>query len=155
VPYWNWTVVQGNPWATTPSDLWYSGNSGFGGNGSPPGSCVRTGPFRQGVWELAPSAAPPLCLKRGFNDNPPDSADLTQLLNILPTEFVSFESSLRSSFSDYVHCLIGGTMCSKDSASAPEFVLVHGIIDKVNLTLRWLLIKKAGNNQKSYDLKYF
>lgn len=32
---------------------------------------------------------------------------------------------------DQVHCLIGGTMCTVEFASAPEFFLHHGFIDKI------------------------
>jgi hypothetical protein len=134
VPYWDWSVVAGNPWGATSRDLWYSGNSGFGGNGVPPGSCVQTGPFREGVWQLTPSAAAPRCLKREFAGNPPDSVALVNLLNIdSPNDrFNDFEILLRTRFSDVGHCTIGGTMCTTDSANAPEFFLHHSFIDKVN-----------------------
>lgn len=134
VAYWDWASVAGSPFETTSNDLWYSGNSGFGGNGSPPGGCVNTGPFKFPNWQLVPSATPPLCLKRNFNGNPPGEVELTLLLDIPPTpqsSFLEFEGLLRGQFHDNVHCLINGTMCTHDAASAPEFFLHHGMIDKI------------------------
>ncbi|KAK3736190.1 hypothetical protein QZH41_002473 [Actinostola sp. cb2023] len=131
VAYWDWVAVAGNPWATTPGDLWYSGYSGFGGSGQPPNRCVRTGPFRQQIWQLVPSVPAPRCLKRNFNGNPPGEVELALLLNIPPSQFQDFEDTLRGLFHDNIHCLIDGTMCSFDAAAAPEFFLHHGLIDKL------------------------
>ncbi|XP_031561120.1 A disintegrin and metalloproteinase with thrombospondin motifs adt-1-like isoform X2 [Actinia tenebrosa] len=131
VPYWDWSVVSGNPWGTSPSDFWYSGNSGFGGNGVQPTGCVQTGVFREGAWTLVPSAGPSKCLKRFLNGHPPDSIAIAQLLKLDPKDFNSFELGLRVNFHDVVHCLIDGTMCSFDSAAAPEFFMHHGFVDKI------------------------
>ena len=46
VAYWDWSLVSANPWRTTSRDVWYAGNSGFGGNGAGPNQCVTTGPLR-------------------------------------------------------------------------------------------------------------
>lgn len=131
VPYWDWSVVSGRPWGTLQKDMWYSGNSGFGGNGIQPTGCVQSGVFRQGAWTLVPSAGPSKCLRRFFNGHPPDSIAITQLLKMQPKDFNSFELGLRVNFHDVVHCLIDGTMCSFDSAASPEFFMHHGFIDKV------------------------
>ncbi|XP_031566331.1 uncharacterized protein LOC116301419 [Actinia tenebrosa] len=132
VAYWDWAAAAGRPWATGAQDVWYSGDSGFGGNGVAPEECVNTGPFRQGVWSLVPPVlTPPNCLKRGFNDNPEGTVEIQILLNTAAEDFVDFELALRGRFHDTVHCLIGGTMCEQDSAAAPEFFLHHGFIDKI------------------------
>lgn len=104
---------------------------GFGGNGILPDRCVNTGPFRKGVWELVPSADQPRCLKRQFNRNPPDSVAVAIVLRTPVSNFNGFELALRITLHNSVHCMIHGTMCSFDSASAPEFFLHHGMVDKV------------------------
>ena len=47
------------------------------------------------------------------------------------SDFETFEFLLRFEFHDLVHCIIDGTMCSIDSASAPEFFLHHAFVDKI------------------------
>ncbi|XP_022801546.1 uncharacterized protein LOC111339216 [Stylophora pistillata] len=133
VPYWDWSVASRSPWRRRASDLWFPGNSGFGGNGEQTTEqCVTSGPFRRGVWNVVPSAGGS-CLRRQFNltDNPPDSAAVAEVLRIPHLQFDSFEIALRINLHDTVHCFIGGTMCSFDSAAAPEFMLHHGFVDKI------------------------
>ena len=130
VPYWDWSLAAGSPFT---SSVWNTGNDAFGGNGVPGGSCVRTGPFRQGVWSL-PASAGGGCLTRDFSRRtPPDAIAVRNLTssNSNPADFFNFEVALRLYFHDEVHCIIGGTMCSFDSAAAPEFFLHHGFVDKI------------------------
>lgn len=47
------------------------------------------------------------------------------------SDFERFEFFLRLEFHDLVHCVIDGTMCTFDSAAAPEFFLHHGFVDKI------------------------
>ena len=138
VAYWDWSLVSANPFSTVNTkDLWHSANTGFGGNGFGPNSCVQTGPFREREWSMVPlpaGSAPepgPRCLVRMFNGNPPDSVAVQEVLRISADNFIDFELMLRLNLHDVVHCLIDGTMCSLDSASAPEFFLHHGFIDKI------------------------
>lgn len=133
VPYWDWSVVSQTPWRGGASDLWFFGNSGFGGNGEQsPRQCVTSGPFRRGTWNVVPSAGGG-CLRRQFNltGNPPDSVAVAEVLRTRALDFDSFEISLRINLHDTIHCLIGGHMCSFDSAVSPEFMLHHGFIDKI------------------------
>jgi hypothetical protein len=51
--------------------------------------------------------------------------------NANASDFERFEFLLRLEFHDLVHCVIDGTMCTLDSASAPEFFLHHGFVDKI------------------------
>ncbi|CAB4022546.1 tyrosinase-like isoform X2 [Paramuricea clavata] len=127
VPYWDWSLVGANPFA---SNFWNTGASGFGGNGNPPGSCVNTGPFRVGKFSLVASAGGG-CLTRNFNGSAPDAVAVKDLLTTTPANFYEFEEMLRRKFHDDIHCIIRGTMCSPDSASAPEFFLHHGFVDKI------------------------
>lgn len=138
IAYWDWSLVSDNPFSTAnPEDLWHSANTGFGGNGVGFAACVQTGPFRESEWSLVPLPAGsppepgPRCLARMFNGNPPDSVAVQEVLRITAGNFSDFEIMLRINLHDVVHCLIDGTMCSLDSAAAPEFFLHHGFIDKL------------------------
>ena len=53
------------------------------------------------------------------------------MMNPNPSDFENFEFLLRIEFHDLVHCVIEGTMCTNDSASAPEFFFHHGFVDKI------------------------
>ncbi|XP_068713828.1 uncharacterized protein [Montipora foliosa] len=146
VPYWDWSLVSETPWQTGPSDLWFSGDSGFGANGenrSP--RCVIDGPFRRGIWNVVPSAGNG-CLERQFNltQTLPDTTAISAVQRIPPSSFDDFEISMRINLHDTVHCLIGGHMCSFDSAVAPEFALHHSFLDK--LWMDWQRISGAHLN---------
>ncbi|XP_020613196.1 uncharacterized protein LOC110051510 [Orbicella faveolata] len=138
VAYWDWSLVSSDPFSTANrEDLWHSANTGFGGDGVDPTGCVQTGPFREDEWSLVPlpAGSPPepgrRCLSRMFNGNPPDSVAVEEVLRKSADDFSDFELMLRINLHDVVHCVIDGTMCSIDSASAPEFFLHHGFIDKI------------------------
>ena len=141
VPYWDWSLVAANPFS---SPVWNTGKHGFGGNGVPGGSCVKTGPFRQAVWSL-PASAGGGCLRRDFSGTAPDAIAVQKLVtsNSKLVDFENFEQLLRVQFHDLVHCVINGTMCSLDSASAPEFLLHHGFVDKI-----WVDWQKQSNAHK-------
>ena len=111
-------------------------DTGFGGNGvAADQNCVRDGPFRKGAWSRVRPNNPPFgqdCLTRNFNGIPPEEIDVMEVLNI--DDFTAFELTLRGGLHDNVHCRIGevgDTMCSRESASAPEFFLHHSFIDKI------------------------
>ena len=141
VPYWQWTLVAANPFA---SDFWYPGPHGFGGNGSLPEGCVNTGLYREGNWSLIRSAGGG-CLKRNFKGRFPDAVTLASLLASTsdPKDFFKFEKQLRIVFHNDFYCKIGGTMCSKSSAAAPEFFLHLAFIDKI-----WSDWQKKGKKNK-------
>ncbi|XP_028402202.1 uncharacterized protein LOC114525179 [Dendronephthya gigantea] len=126
VPYWDWSLVAGDPWS---SSIWNTGDDGFGGNGVPWQRCVNTGPFKATVWSL-PASAGEGCLRRNFTGFVPDAITVKNVITIL-SNFNQFEYILRNAFHNGVHCSIGGTMCSNDSATAPEFFLHHGFVDKI------------------------
>ena len=138
IAYWDWSAVSSNAFNTAqPRDLWHSADTGFGGNGVGFTACVQTGPFREREWSLvplpvgAPSQPGPRCLARMFKGNPPDTVAVQEVLKTAAVNFSDFELMLRVNLHDLVHCLIDGTMCSLDSAAAPEFFLHHGFIDKL------------------------
>ena len=139
VAYWDWSLVSSNPFSTANrEDLWHSANTGFGGDGvGQRPRCVQTGPFRQSQWSVVPLPAETQreprrrCLSRMFNGKPPNSGAVEMLLQTPVGNFSDFEFMLRIDLHGVVHCLIGGTMCSDDSAAAPEFFLHHGFVDKI------------------------
>ena len=141
VPYWDWSLAAANPLS---SDVWNPGPHGLGGDGSGSPSCVRTGPFRAGVWSVIASAGGG-CLTRNFNGRAPDAVAVRDLIlqNSAASQFIDFEFLLRRQFHDIVHCVIDGIMCSLDSASAPEFFLHHGFVDKI-----WWDWQKQSNEHK-------
>ena len=132
VAYWDWSLDSRDPFSTTnPEDVWHS-QTGFGGNGEGEDHCVLTGPFRKGKWSrVRPNwAGPgPHCLLRDFWGTPPEEVCVEEVLRMNP--FHKFELALRTVLHDNVHCNINGTMCTEEAASAPEFFLHHGFIDKI------------------------
>ena len=126
VPYWDWSLVAGDPWS---SSIWNTGVDGFGGNGVPWQRCVDTGSFGSLVWTL-PASAGGGCLRRNFNGFVPDAITVKNAITMF-SDFHQFESILRLGFHNLVHCSIGGTMCTNNSATAPEFFLHHSFIDKI------------------------
>ena len=128
VPYWDWSLVAANPFS---SSIWNTGNHGFGGNGVPGTRCVNTGPFRSTLFSL-PASTGGGCLRRDFRGTIPDAVAVQDLiLTNDASNFGNFEDELRFLFHDNVHCRIHGTMCSRNSATAPEFFLHHGFVDKI------------------------
>jgi len=132
LPYWDWSAVSGDPWSNEPDDLWYNGNTGFGGDGEPTMNyCVSDGPFCDSEgWKPVPSSYSG-CERRRFRGIPPDTVAILELLETDPANFTDFELALRVYFHDSIHCLVGGTMCSLDSAASPVFFLHHCFVDKV------------------------
>ena len=124
VPYWDWSGESQN-WQN--SIVW-APQCGFGGNGSP----VTTGPFSDGNnWELTPSAIPGGPLRRNFQGTIPDCAAVAMIQRLGVSEFSSWHDLVYNNLHNSMHCNIHGTMCSQDSANAPEFFLHHGFIDQV------------------------
>ena len=136
--YWDWSARPGSAFNTTAArSIWSSEGSGLGGDGEGIYSCVQTGSFRQDVWSIvplpqgSPTGPGPRCLARMFFGTPPDAIAVQRVLDIPLGNFSDFELMLRVNLHDLVHCLIDGTMCSLDSATAPEFFLHHGFVDKI------------------------
>ena len=125
VPYWDWSL-----WASQPfsASLWGAENHHLGGDGGGSQNCVQTGRFRGNVWSIPGGS----CLTRQFSNGQfPGPVEVAEVLNRNPSQFSDFEIGLRVNLHNSVHCWIGGTMCSRNSAYAPEFFLHHGYIDKL------------------------
>ncbi|XP_028405794.1 uncharacterized protein LOC114528375 [Dendronephthya gigantea] len=140
VPYWDWSLVANKVFE---SDFWATSGSGFGGNGNPlKSNCVQTGPFQKDKFSLIQSAGRG-CLKRKFNNVVHNAAEVQKLLRKTAEKFTDFEFSLRDDFHDNFHMAVGGTMSGENSASAPEFFMHHGFIDKI-----WSDWQKKGSEYK-------
>lgn len=124
VPYWEWSAES----QTWQNSIVWAPTCGLGGDGSP----VTTGVFRNRNWQLTPSAVPSAGpLRRSFGGNVPDCAAVALAQRLGVTEFSAWHQIVQGNFHDSVHCIIGGTMCTQDSANAPEFFLHHGYIDQL------------------------
>ena len=135
VPYWDFTLTAGEPFTGA---IWNNTAAGLGGDGvGPPRLCVKNGPFREGKWYLIRSAGGG-CLKRYFlrDEIFPDLIALQQFLSMFSSadKLKDFELMLRNDFHNNIHFFIGGfggTMSGLDSATAPEFFLLHAMVDKI------------------------
>lgn len=142
VPYWDWSLWSGAPWLDKVMSTWSNAPWGFGSNGGRDG-CVYSGPFGKRHFTLTSGG----CLKRNFNGNPPDCIAVHKCLRILSNKFTDFEMTLRDTLHNNMHCRIGGrggTMCSRQSANAPEFLLHHAFTDKL-----WSDWQKKGTRYKN------
>ena len=136
--YWDWSLDSREPFSNGSDNVW-NNETGFGGDGvDSEQDCVLDGPFKRGAWNRVRPDNPPSgpdCLTRSFNedpnDRPPGEAEVMEVLNISVDRFTDFEHALRDELHDNVHCQISGTMCTHESASAPEFFLHHSFIDKI------------------------
>ena len=130
VPYWDWSLES----QTWQNSIVWAAQCGLGGNGDPSNNNhVNSGEFRQGNWQLTPSANGNTggFLRRGFNGVLPDCASVATTQRMGLAEFDTWHTFVSSNLHDAVHCNIGSTMCSGDAANAPEFFLHHGFIDKI------------------------
>ncbi len=126
IPYWDWSL---EPQTWQNSILW-AAQCGLGGDGNPADNDhVTTGEFRRSNWMLTPSAGG--WLQRQFNGDVPDCASVAMIQRSGVAEFDTWHTFISSNLHDAVHCIIGGTMCTQESANAPEFLLHHGFIDKL------------------------
>ena len=96
---------------------------------------IFTGPFSaDGGWTL-PQSTGGQCLQRVFlKDEPgliPTRVAVTNVLATNVTEFTSFERMLRENLNNIIFFVIGGTMLSDNSATAPEFIPHHAFTDKL------------------------
>ena len=129
VPYWDWTSSPSAPYSTA-----YLDNTlGFGGSADSTTQCVLTGPFRSGIWNVAPSAGGG-CLKREFKltDPFPDTNYIQNSIVKLPaSDFNIMHSRLKLIIFDAISCLVGGNMCGADGPSDPLHLLLISSTDSI------------------------
>ena len=142
VPYWDWSL-ESQGWQN--SIIW-NDTCGFGGNGdvSTNSLLVTTGPFSWQMWTQPNGNS----LTRNFNNVFPDCAAVALAQRIDVSQFYTWHAQISGNFHNSVHCDIGGTMCTVDSANDPIFFLHHGFIDRL-----WSDWQSNGPSYK--DLAFF
>ena len=124
VPYWDWSVVGQDPFASSP---WGDDDHQLGGDGVGEPPCVLTGPFRAEDFTFLGER----CVERAFSGTFPGPVEIARLLALPADRIDDLERSLRVNLDLSVRCLIGGTMCSYSAFYAPEFPLHIAFIDKL------------------------
>lgn len=132
IPYWDWTLLPSTPYDSTVFDP----QTGFGNSADSNTTCVNSGPFREGEFEVTPSAGGG-CLRRLYNNRTYPSRQLIEqdILSQPASNFEEFHSSLQLFIHLNLRCFVGGHMCSMDAANDPLYPL-H--LTRVDLMLnRW------------------
>lgn len=132
IPYYDWTPFPVAPYTAA---VW--GNTdGFGDSARSDDKCVIKGPFRVGEYSVSPSAGGG-CLQREYMNQRFPSRDLIErdLLPLPDTDFVQFHRFLHLYVGVNVQCFIGGTICSKDAANDPIYMLHIAQLDSI--LMRW------------------
>lgn len=125
VPYWDWSLMSHDPF--NPMYLFGNRPDGLGGRSDSITNCVVNGKFGQPAGWRIPNGE---CLRRDLRGRTPNAL-IVQSLLASDAPFPDFEIFVRVNLHDTVHCLIGGTMCSFQSATVPEFFMHHGMVDKI------------------------
>ena len=128
LPFYDWTVL---PLAPYLSVVW-DDELGFGKSSRESDNCVISGPFKAGDYSLIPSAGSG-CLKREYTNEkfPSRSVIERDLLTQPASEFNKFHRHLQLYIHTSIRCFIGGTMCTKDAANDPVFILHLGTLDYI------------------------
>ena len=127
LPYWDWTVDR-----TTGASLW--GNDFMGGNGSPPGGPVPSGPFAfsGGRWPLTvrDSPAEPVELTRALGlSQLPTANQVRSVLGAVP--YSLFTRQIEIQVHNTVHVAVGGAAATASSPNDPVFFLLHCNVDRL------------------------
>ena len=148
IPYWNWSKKTHHWWRGSGNeDLWNSGDHGLGGDGSVHGeNCVENGPFSKDKWRLLDVSGGG-CLKRKFlkRSIKYDIQHVNRTLSLPLEDFENFEETIRVTYHNEPHNVIGGTMVDPlVTANAPEMLLHHSLVDKL-----WYEWQKRGDEYKN------
>ena len=144
IPYYDWTTLHTNPYI---HPVWDDEN-GFGKSSRQSDNCVSSGPFNYEKFSLIESAGGE-CLKREYNNRRFPSRALIErdVLTRPASEFYQFQRSLQLYIHTNVRCFIGGTMCTKDAANDPVFILHLSMIDSI--FTRW-----QGFDEERFNIRY-
>ena len=128
IPYWDWSLLPLTPYDSAVFDP----ITGFGNSKNETTNCVTSGPFREGEFEVAPSAGGG-CLLRLYNDfiYPNRGLIEREVLSIEAEDFNTFHSSLLVFLHSNLRCFVGGHMCGRDSANDPLYLLHLARVDLV------------------------
>ena len=144
IPFYDWTPFPVAPYTAA---VWDNTN-GFGNTARAVDKCVITGPVRVGEYAVAPSAGGG-CLQRDYMNRRFPSREIINrdVLTLPASEFANFHQMLQLLVGLNVQCFIGGTMCSRDTANDPVFLLHLAQLD--SLLTRWQLFGE-GRDQVRY-----
>ncbi|XP_065062106.1 uncharacterized protein LOC135688960 [Rhopilema esculentum] len=159
VPFWDWSYWSPVAWKVG-VHIWTNDEYGFGGDGKESRQyCVQTGPFNESGWShpapekiedvlsaikdvtgqcqtpVSDSTHYKRCLRRSFNSECPNVANVLRTIGFPCTDFKRFDNAVREDYHNDLHNEIGGQMSSNYAANAPEFFLHHGLLD--NIWYRW------------------
>lgn len=129
VPFWDWTSAPLMPFNTS----YFDNEIGFGNTVDSSTQCVTTGPFRESVWQVTPSAGGE-CLRRDLDVSKsyPNAAFINEDILIQPASgFDIFFNLLKFLVHDTVRCFVGGQMCTSDAPNDPVFLLLTARIDAI------------------------
>ena len=132
IPYWDWTVRPSSPYTEPVFDP----SLGFGNSSNEITFCVSSGPFREGEFEVTPSAQGG-CLMREYLEGirlPTRTLIEDQFLSIPAEMFADFHSSIVQFVNLIVRCAVGGEsgdMCSADAANDPLYLLQLARVDLI------------------------
>ena len=129
VPFWDWTSAPTMPFNTS----YFDNEIGFGNMVDSTTLCVTTGPFRESVWQVTPSAGGE-CLRRELDVSKsfPIAALINEDILVQPaSEFSTVFNLLKFLVYDTVRCFVGGQMCSSDAPNDPAFLLLVSRVDAI------------------------
>ena len=138
IPYWDWSLLPTDPYSSPVFDP----VTGFGNSSNNITMCVTSGPFRDELFQVTPSAGGD-CLRRKYKDSIYPSRN--RLNNDLPrftaADFSAFHQYLQLFVHLNVRCFVGGDLCTYDAANDPLYLL-H--LSRIDLSLdEWQSIDSA------------
>ena len=128
IPYWDWTLLPTDPYSSPVFDP----VTGFGNSSNSTTTCVTSGPFREEVFQVTPSAGKG-CLRRTYNDFtfPSRSIIQSEALDFPASMFDDFHRSLQLFFHLNIRCFVGGHMCEPNAGNDPLYLLHLARIDLI------------------------
>ena len=141
IPYWDWSVMYKRPYESPVFDP----QTGFGNSTDSVSMCVTSGPFREGEFEVAPSAGN-TCLMRKYDDFEYPSRGFIEsaVLPLKAANFSQFHNSIQLLLNLNIRCNVGGHMCTNDAANDPLYLLQLSRIDLI--VDRWQAMDEARAN---------
>ena len=127
IPYWDWTVYPAEPYRSPVFDTML----GFGDSADNVTGCVSSGPFREGEFNVTPSAGGG-CIRRRYRDFPFYNRQLFNAILSIPADsFDEFHQTMQLFVHLNARCYLRGTMCSNHAANDPLYLLLLARLDVV------------------------
>ena len=139
IPYWDWTLLPTDPYSSPVFDP----VTGFGNSSNSIATCVTSGPFREEVFQVTPSAGGD-CLRRQYEDSmyPTRSRIENNLFIVSAENFDDVHMFLQIAIHLNVRCFVGGDLCTLQDAANDPLYLLH--LSRIDLILdEWQSIDSA------------